>query len=64
MVSNLFHNIVFVNTVESVFLTFFVNYFLNGRIVTFKEISVTALMTLIYWYILFELRKKYPYNNK
>lgn len=64
MVSNLFHNIVFLNTAEIVFVTFFVNYFLNGRIVRFKEISVISVTTLIYWYILFELRKKYPYNNK
>lgn len=60
MVSDLFHNIVFLDLTKSLFLTFFANYFLTGRIVTIKELSVVTAVTLIYWYLLLTLRKKYP----
>lgn len=60
METNLFHNIVFLDVTKSLFLTFFVNYFLTGRIVTIKELSVITAVSVIYWYILLTLRKKYP----
>lgn len=60
MVTNLFHDIVYLDVTKSLFVTFFVNYFLSGKIITIKEASVITAVTLIYWYILLTLRKKYP----
>lgn len=59
MVSDLFNNIVFLDLTKSLFLTFFINYFLTGRIVTIKELSVISAVTIVYWYIILTLRKKY-----
>lgn len=60
MVSDLIHNIAFLDITKSLFLTFFINYFLTGRIVKIKELSIIAAVTIVYWYILLTLRKKYP----
>ena len=60
METNLFHDIVFLDVTKNLFITFFVNFFLNGRIVLIKQLSVVAAVTLIYWYLLLTLRKKYP----
>lgn len=60
METNLFHNIAFLDMSNRLFITLFVSYFLTGRIVTIKELSVITAVSVIYWYILLTLRKKYP----